>query len=170
MTPPRNRPALDADERTQLQGWLDLQRAIIHWKAEGLSDDDAHRLVIPTSPLMTMAGLVSHMRWVENTWFEVMFLDRPADGPQFDDEVEDAEMRAEGVPIAQLLDEYSRQCAISDEIIADHGLDDVGRNRDYPVGEATLRWMMVHVIEETARHAGHADIIRELLDGTKGYY
>lgn len=170
MTPPRKRPALDADERTQLQGWLDLQRAILHWKAEGLSDDDAHRVVLPTSPLMTMAGLVSHMRWVENTWFEVMFLDRPADGPQWDDEVEDAEMRAEGVPIAQLLDEYSRQCAISDEIIADHGLDDVGRNRDYPVGGATLRWMMIHVIEETARHAGHADIIRELLDGTKGYY
>lgn len=78
MTPVRLRPPLVADERTQLVGWLDLQRAIVHLKCEGLSDADAHRSVLPASPLTTAAGVVSHLRWVENLWFEVVFLGRPA--------------------------------------------------------------------------------------------
>lgn len=117
-----------ADERIQLVGWLDLQRAIVHWKCEGLSEQDAHRAVLPTSPLMTMAGIVSHLRWVE------------------------------------------RQCRISNEIIAQHSLEESGRHPDFKSAGATLRWMLIHMVEETARHAGHADIIRELLDGSKGYY
>src|SRR6516225_11414243 len=74
MTPARERPPYLADERTQLVGWLDLQRAIIHWKCEGLSGADAHRAVLPASPHMTMAGVVSHLRWAECRWFEVVFL------------------------------------------------------------------------------------------------
>ncbi len=171
MTPPsRVRPAYDADERTQLLAWLDMQRAVVHWKCEGLSAEDAHRVVIPTSPLMTMAGLVSHLRWVEHCWFEVMLMGRPATGPQFDEEVEDADLRVEGVPLEQLLREYAAQCAVSDEIIAAHGLDDVGRQKDFRAGAATLRWTLLHMVEETARHAGHLDLVRELLDGSKGYY
>ena len=69
MTPARERPPYLADERTQLVGWLDLQRAIIHWKCEGLSGADAHRPVLPASPHMTMAGVVSHLRWAECRWF-----------------------------------------------------------------------------------------------------
>lgn len=57
MTAPRNRPPFVADERTQLVGWLDMQRALVHWKCETLSDADAHRSVLSTSPLMTMAGV-----------------------------------------------------------------------------------------------------------------
>ena len=159
-----------ADERTQLVGWLDLQRAIVHWKCEGLSEQDAHRAVLPTSPLMTMAGIVSHLRWVEQTWFEVLFLGRPAVGPQFDETVEDADMMVDDVPMQQLLDQYDRQCRISNEIIAQHSLDEAGRHPDFKSAAATLRWMLIHMVEETARHAGHADIIRELLDGSKGYY
>ncbi|MEU0397458.1 DinB family protein [Streptomyces sp. NPDC006208] len=170
MTPSRTRPPFTADERTQLVGWLDLQRAIIHYKCEGLSDEDAHRTLLPTSPLMTMAGLVSHMRWVENSWFEVLFLGGPAEGPQFVEEPENADMRVEGTPLAQLLDDYEKQCAVSNEIIAAHSLDEVGRHPDYRSAAASLRWMLIHMIEETARHAGHMDTIRELLDGEKGYY
>ncbi|WP_351231923.1 DinB family protein [Streptomyces sp. NPDC002133] len=171
MTPPRTRPPFTADERTQLVGWLDMQRAIIHWKCEGLSEEDAHRSVLRDSPLMTMAGVVSHLRWVEHAWFEVLFLGRPAGAsPQFVDEPEDADMMVEGVPLAQLLHEYERQCAVSNEIIADHSLDDVGKHPDFTSAAASLRWMLIHMIEETARHAGHVDTIRELLDGEKGYY
>jgi hypothetical protein len=159
-----------ADERTQLVGWLDLQRAIVHWKCEGLSEQDAHRAVLPTSALMTMAGIVSHLRWVEQTWFEVLFLGRPAVGPQFDETVEDADMMVDDVPMQQLLDQYERQCRISNEIIAQHSLDEAGRHPDFKSAGSTLRWMLIHMVEETARHAGHADIIRELLDGSKGYY
>lgn len=159
-----------ADERTQLLGWYDMQRAIVHFKCEGLSEEDAHRSLIPTSPLMTVAGIVSHLRWVEHTWFEVLFLGRPAEGPAFQEEPEDADMRVEGIPIAQLLADYERQCAISNEIIASHSLDEVGRHPDFKSAAATLRWMVIHMVEETARHAGHLDTIRELLDGETGYY
>jgi uncharacterized damage-inducible protein DinB len=159
-----------ADERTQLLGWLDLQRAIIHYKCEGLADADAHRALLPTSPLMTVAGIVSHLRWVEHSWFEILFLGRPAVGPMLQEDPPDAEMRVEGVPLAQLLAEYEQQCAVSNEIVAAHSLDEVGRHPDYRSAAASLRWMLIHMVEETARHAGHLDTIRELLDGEKGYY
>jgi uncharacterized damage-inducible protein DinB len=158
------------DGRTQLLGWFDLQRALVPWKCAGLAAEDAHRSVLPTSPLMTAAGLVSHLRWTEHLWFEVLFLGRPAQGPQFDEQVEDADMRVDGVPLAQLLREYEQQCAVSREIVAAHPLDEVGRHPDFASAGATLRWMLLHMVEETARHVGHLDLIRELLDGRKGYY
>ncbi|MCP3802996.1 DinB family protein [Allokutzneria sp. A3M-2-11 16] len=167
---PRKRPAFTADERTQLIGWLDLQREIVQWKCAGVSEADAHRAVLPASPNMTMAGLVAHLRWVEQTWFEVMLLDAPAVGPQFDSAVEDADMRVDGIPLAQLLAEYETQWRKSNEIVARHSLDDTGKNRDWAVGQASVRWILLHMIEETARHAGHMDAIRELLDGETGYY
>jgi uncharacterized damage-inducible protein DinB len=173
MTPPRVRPAFDADERTQLVGWLDLQRAIVEWKCEGLSEEDAHRCVLPSSPHMTMAGVLSHLRWTEHAWFEVILLDRPGRGPRgprLKDGPEDAEMMADGIPLAQLVTDYEQQCAVSNEIIAAHSLDEVGRNREFKTGKASLRWMLIHMIEETARHAGHVDTVREILDGRKGYY
>ena len=164
------RPPIVADERTQLVGWYDTQRAIVHYKCEGVSEADAHRAVLPASPLMTMAGVVSHLRWAEHLWFNVVFLGEPATGPMFDTEREDADMMVDGVPLGQLLAAYERQCGESNEIIAAHSLDEPGRNRDYDEGAASLRWMVLHMLEETARHAGHLDAIRELLDGTKGYY
>ncbi|MQA01349.1 MAG: DUF664 domain-containing protein [Streptosporangiales bacterium] len=171
MTLPRTRPPHAADERTQLVGWLDLQRAIVLWKCEGSSDADAHRPVLPSSPLMTVAGIVAHLRWVEHTWFEVLFLGRSsADNPQFADEPEDADMRVDGVPLAELVTAYERACATSNEIVAAHSLDDVGSRRHHTDDSPSLRWMLIHMVEETARHAGHLDTIRELLDGRTGYY
>jgi hypothetical protein len=166
----RQRPPIVADERTQLVGWYDLQRAIVHRKCEGVSEADAHRPVLPASPLMTMAGVVSHLRWAEHLWFNVLFLGEPATGPMFDGDVEDADMMVSGVPLDRLLADYERQCAESNEIIAAHSLDEPGKSTDYDEGAASLRWMLLHMLEETARHAGHLDAIRELLDGTKGYY
>jgi hypothetical protein len=168
MTPVRRRPPFVADERTQLVGWLDLQRAIVHLKCEGLSDADAHRSVLPGSPLMTMAGAVSHLRWAEHCWFEVVFLGRPAAGPQFDDGPEDAGTMVLGQPLGRLLAGYERQCTLSNEIAAAHALDDVGRHQGFRAAAATLRWILIHMVEETARHAGRMDAVRELLGGQKG--
>jgi hypothetical protein len=89
---------------------------------------------------------------------------------QFEEDREDADMMVDGVPLAQLLEEYDRQCAVSNDIIAAHSLDDVGRHPDFGSAAASLRWILIHMVEETARHAGHLDAIRELLDGEKGYY
>jgi uncharacterized damage-inducible protein DinB len=168
MIPSRVRPAYDDDERTQLIGWLDLQRAIIAWKCEDLPEQDAHRAVLPSSPDLTMAGLVSHLVWTEHCWFEVVMLGRPETGPQFEEGPEDADFTmAAGVPLAELVEEYGRRCALSNEAIAARSLE---RIAEHPKYKPSLRWTLLHMIEETARHAGHADAIRELLDGRRGYY
>jgi uncharacterized damage-inducible protein DinB len=167
-TDERTRPPFDGDERTQLVGWLDLQRAIVRWKCEGLSDEEAHRALLPSSPLMTMAGLLAHLRWTEHGWFEVKFLGGdPTSNPQYAEE-RDLDMRADGVALSTLLADYERQCARSNEIIAAHPLETPSTATRS--GNQSLRWIVTHMIEETARHAGHADIIRELLDGQRGYY
>src|SRR5262245_39279630 len=120
MVPERVRPPFVADERTQLIGWLDLQRSIVHYKCDGLSERDAHRSVLPSSPLMTMAGLVSHLRWTEHCWFDVAFLGRPAaDNPQFQDPEDGDMMVDEAVPMAQLLSEYDRQCRESNRVVVE---------------------------------------------------
>ncbi|GAA1111131.1 DinB family protein [Kribbella jejuensis] len=162
------RPPIVADERTQLVGWLDLQRMLVRRKLEELRPEDEYRAVLPQSPLMTPAGLVSHMRWTEHCWFNVIFLGEPeSSNPQFQDEPESADMRVEGVPLTQLLDEFEAQYAESNRITAAHSLDDVGKDPEY---QPSLRWILIHMVEETARHVGHLDAMRELLDGETGYY
>jgi hypothetical protein len=162
------RPPLVADERTQLTGWLDLQRALVRRKLEGLRAEDEHRAVLPDSPLMSPAGLVSHLRWTEHCWFDVIFLGEPeTSNPLFDKSAPDSEWMVDDVPLERLLVEFEAQCAQSNEILAAHSLDDVGKQPDF---SPTLRWITIHMVEETARHVGHLDTMRELLDGTKGYY
>lgn len=166
------RPPLVSDERTQLTGWLDLQRSLVRMKCEGLAEADAHRPVLPSSPLMTMAGLVSHLRWNEYSWFHLNLLGTPDTGqtPWTDGGHPDAEMMVDDVPLARLLDEYDAECARSREIVAAHSLDDVEKGPYAAEGKAaSVRYILCHMIEETARHLGHLDAIRELLDGTTGY-
>jgi hypothetical protein len=165
------RPPLTADERTQLTGWLDHLRSLVRTKCEGLTEADAHRKVLPTSPLMTVAGLVAHLRWVEYSWFSMNLLGTPDTGqtPWTEDGHVDAEMFVDDVPLAQLLDEYDAECARSNEIVAGFDLGDVERAEVRDSGQASVRYILCHMIEETARHLGHLDIIRELLDGATGY-
>ena len=155
------------DERAALLERLRFQRQTVRKKAEGLSEADAHRAFLP-SPLMTVAGLVSHLRWNEHSWFEVSLFGLPNRGPWTDDGHPDVEMMVDDVPLAQLLDDYDEQCARSNEIVAVLPLDAV--ERSVPDGEraASLRWILLHLIEETARHNGHLDILRELADGVTG--
>ena len=164
------RPSLTGDERTQLIGWLDLQRSLVRGKCEGLDEAAAHRQLLPTSPLTTVAGLVSHLRWVEYSWFSENLLGTPDTGqtPFTEGGHPDAEMFVDDVPLAQLLDSYNAECARSNEIIAGFALDDVERAVLSMRGPASLRYILCHMIEETARHLGHLDILRELLDGKTG--
>jgi hypothetical protein len=98
----------------------------------------------------------------------VLFLDRPsAPNPQFGD-VDDADFLVPDVPLAQLVEEYVAQCAVSNEIAAAASLDDVAANTGFR--QASLRWILQHMLEETARHVGHLDLLREQLDGSKGYW
>jgi uncharacterized damage-inducible protein DinB len=171
MTSVVSRPPGDSGERTQLTGWLDVQRSLVRLKCEGLSKEDAHRKVLPTSPLMTMAGVVAHLRWVEYSWFNLHLLGIPDTGqtPWTEGGHPDAEMFADDIPLDQLLDEYDEECARSSAIVAAHRLDAVEQEAHHSDDPASVRFILCHMIEETARHVGHLDIIRELLDGHTSY-
>jgi uncharacterized damage-inducible protein DinB len=168
MPIPRTDIPASWDERTILTTLLDYVRATVHAKCEHLAEADARRAPLPTSPLMTLAGLVNHLRWVEYYWFQVMLLGEEDHGP-WTDEDPDREMRiAIQVPIAQLLADYERQCARYRELVASLGLDTPSKRTVGTGQPVTLRWILFHLIEETARHNGHLDILRELADGTTG--
>lgn len=159
LTPPRDRPPLAADERTQLVGWLDLQRALVHYKCAGPSDADAHRALLPTSPLMTMAGLVSHLRGGAGRR-------RCSSGAR------PGRTRSSGTsrtPTSSSTTCRWRNCSlttsgsarVSNEITAAASLDDTGRHPDFGAAAGTLRWMLIHLVEEVPRHVGQMDVLRE---------
>jgi uncharacterized damage-inducible protein DinB len=155
-----------ADEASMLIAWLDWHRATVFAKTEGLAEDLAHRPLLASSPLMTVAGLVSHLYWVERGWIEHTLLGGPDDQP-WTAEDPDKDFKADGTPVAELLAAYERQCTRNNEVARSLSLDTVSvmERRGEPV---TLRWILVHLIEETARHNGHIDILREMLDGVTG--
>jgi uncharacterized damage-inducible protein DinB len=150
-----------------LTGWLDWQRATVRLKCQGLSETDARRALLPSSPLMTVAAVVSHLRWVEYGWFEVSFLGEPDRGPSSHGDP-DAQWKVDDTPLAVLLDAYDRQCARSREIVTAHDLDQLEAFAPPGLELVSLRWIVVHLIEETARHLGHLDALRELADGVTG--
>jgi uncharacterized damage-inducible protein DinB len=157
------------DERTILTTMLDYARDTVHVKCAGLTDEQARRAPLPGSPLTTISGLVSHLRWVEYGWIRVVLLGEQDHMPVTDDDP-DAEMRlALDIPLARLLAEYRASCEQLRRLVAPLDLDTPSRGtlswRQEPV---TLRWVLLHLIEETARHNGHIDILREMADGTTG--
>jgi hypothetical protein len=137
---------------------LDLMRAAVLKKLAGLSEEDARRSTVPTGT--NVAGLVQHLTFVESLWFEEIVAGRKQSRGLRTMQVDPT------VSLRALRQEYRDACATSDEIIASIGDPDAvvmrnGKRHD-------LRWAVLHVIEETARHAGHADIIREQIDGLTG--
>jgi uncharacterized damage-inducible protein DinB len=157
-----------ADERTVLEAFLDYYREAVVRKVRGVSEEDARRRLVGSAT--TLGGIVKHLRWVELNWFQRVLAGRPdADLPRppWTDEDPDADFRLEqDEPLEQIIAEYEADCARSRQIAAHRGLDDTGQHRR--MGKVSLRWIYVHMIEETARHAGHADILREQIDGTTG--
>lgn len=157
------------DERTVLASMLDYVRDTVHVKCAGLTDEQARRAPLPGSPLTTISGLVSHLRWVEYYWIRVVLLGELDQAPITDDDP-DAEMRlALSIPLARLLAEYRASCEQLRQLVAALDLDTSSQGtlswRTEPV---TLRWVLLHLIEETARHNGHIDILREMADGVTG--
>ncbi len=115
-----------------------------------------------------MLGLVKHLAWVERWWFEYNFAGREVDFPWSDDDP-DADFRVEDEEtIADIVALYEAAVVDSNEIIASADLDDLAAVTRDGVSRS-LRWIVGHMVEETARHAGHADIVRELIDHNTGY-
>lgn len=155
-----------ADERGVLTGFLDWQRATVHRKVDGLANELADRALLGTSPRMTVAGVVSHLRQTEYDWFAGSFpslADEPFERDQY------GGWPTGGRTIADLLGSYNAECAQSRRIVARLTLDTMQHFTPPQFTPVSLRWILTHMIEETARHLGHLDILREQLDGTRGY-
>jgi uncharacterized damage-inducible protein DinB len=156
-----------ADERTTLGAFLDYYRAAIKAKVRGVSDEDARRRMVASET--TLVGLIKHLSRVEVSWFQHRLAQIPAEelpALQWMDEPDGDFRVASDEIVASVISEYEEQCAQSRRITAEHELDDVVPHPH--LGEVSLRWIYVHMIEETARHVGHADILREQIDGTTG--
>ena len=149
-------PTGNANERELLLSWLGYLRAAVHRNAEGLSDDDAHWT--PEGALISIVGIVNHLTHVEWRWI---------DGGMLGNQVSrsDEEFRpGHELTIEAALAAYEQRAAATDAVVRATPLDapcSRGAHMD-------LRWVLLHLINETARHAGHADSTRELLDGVTG--
>lgn len=151
-----------------LAGWLDWQRATVPRKVLGLDDGDAYRALIATSPKMTVAGVLSHLRWTEWAWFVRSFPSLAGEVPESPADV--SGWSVEGEPtVERLIAEYVHQCAVSREIVGSLDLDTLQEFTPGEFSPVTVRWIVTHMIDETARHLGHLDLLREMLDGTKSY-
>jgi hypothetical protein len=155
--PDRKPPKLVADESETLLALLDYHRASLVDKVADLDDADARRRFVASDT--TLLWIVQHLAGAERLWFWHRFLgvEPPADasGPAGTDSV------------AGAIADYRAVATAADELVRTHDLDEPARHMegDLPVN---LRWVVAHLLEETARHAGHADILRELLDGSTG--
>ena len=164
MTIERRDSPRDADEKTTLTAFLDYHRATLLWKIDGVGDDDLRRPMVPSGT--SLLGLVKHLAYVEQGWFQRTFAGEDVTVPWTDDDP-DADFRSEpDETTAQIVEFYERSCARSREIVAAAPLEQQAARARRP--ETTLRWIVVHMIEETARHNGHADILREMIDGVTG--
>jgi uncharacterized damage-inducible protein DinB len=156
------------DERSLLLTMLDYTRRTAIAKCAGLSDEDARRQVLPTSPMMTMSGVVSHLRWVEWSWIQVRLLGKTDEGPWTEEDPDREFHYRVAEPLSVTIEDYEALAREHDALFAGIDLDQVAVQRVRSGQEITFRWILHHLIEENARHNGHLDIIRELLDGTTG--
>ncbi|MFB8038186.1 DinB family protein [Streptomyces sp. NPDC056004] len=164
-------PPAHADERAMLEAWLDFHRATLALKCSGLKDDQL-RLASAAPSSMTLLGLVQHLTEVERNWFQRVFASQDPP-PVFGQSNGDGFALRPDRGLAEVMAAWQAEVARGRELIADASLDDSGRLSEQEAGHVgdqgvSLRWILVHMIEEYARHNGHADLIRERIDGDTG--
>ncbi|MEV4180248.1 DinB family protein [Streptosporangium canum] len=154
------------EEKQSLHVSLDRHRDVVLWKLHGLDDEQVRRPMTPSGT--SLLGLVKHLASVEYGWFCETF-GRETEPLPFDDEDENADLRVEPhETTADIVEFYGRARAAADRVIDELDVEDAGTA--WFGDTVTMRWVLIHMIEETARHAGHMDIVRELLDGATGDY
>jgi uncharacterized damage-inducible protein DinB len=168
----RQDPDNGGDERTLLTQFLDYHRATLLMKTSGL--DHGQLLTKTAASDLTLAGLLKHLAFVEDAWFRVVLHDQeryaPWDTVDWDADPDwDFHSAIDDDP-ADLIAMYEQACARSrDAVAAVESLDQISTGRSRRTGERfSLRWILLHMIEETARHNGHADLLREAIDGVTG--
>ena len=154
---------LTGPERPMLQAFLDWQRATLLHKCAGLTGEQLAGHTVPPSGL-SLLGLIRHMTKVERIWFRQRFAGEPVDNPFGGDQAADFER----LDLARAAADYARlteEFRLADAAVANASLDDTFTHN----GEVmSLRWIYLHMIEEYARHLGHADLLREQIDGATG--
>jgi hypothetical protein len=163
VTPLPAAKAFGEDERSVLLGYLAYHRAVLARKVEGLSDEEARRAACPPSAL-TLLGLIRHMTDVERWWFRRVLL--AEDVPTLFEDDEEWRLPA-GATVSDALAAYWNEIAVIDKHLATASMEDRNQGEPDP-GQHALRRTIVHMIEEYARHCGHADLLREQIDGTTG--
>jgi len=157
MTSSISEQALTGGQRQQLEAFLEDNRSELASVLVGLTEEQARRRLVPS--LTTLLGLVKHAAWVERVWFQASLLGRTREELGIPREIDDSFRLAAGDTIASVTGDFRAACAESRLAAGGYVLDDlVLHNRRGPL---TLRWVYAHMIEEHARHAGHADILRE---------
>ncbi|MEU4117531.1 DinB family protein [Kitasatospora sp. NPDC028055] len=161
----RTDPPYIAAERESLASWLDWHRATLLTKLNGLSEEQARFSPVPSGT--SLLGLVKHLTECEHYWIArcVAEVDEPALFITEADPEADTKVTPDDT-IEQIVAGYLKACARSREIIA--ALADLEETHTLRHGKTDVRWVLMHMVEETARHNGHADIIRELIDGVTG--
>jgi len=165
VTPLPSSKADGQDEPAVLLGYLRYHRIVLARKVEGVSDADAARAVFPSSRL-TLLGLIRHMTDVERWWFRMVVQGEEIDGRFEGDEEWDVPGDA---TVSAALADYWEEIATVDAFLDTADMDRFNTAYIDVVGEHRLRRTIVHMIEEYARHNGHADLLRESIDGRVGH-
>jgi uncharacterized damage-inducible protein DinB len=162
----RPEPPHVGSEAETLRGFLDFHRATLLWKLEGLDDEQLRRAMVPSGT--SLLGLVKHLAYVERSWFQRVWAGQEVSFPWTRDDP-DADWRIEpDETTADIVALYNGECDRSRQIVAAAAALDEAVVHPRWKEAVSRRWILTHMIEETARHVGHADILREQIDGVVG--
>ncbi len=163
-TAPSPMATATGSEREVLEAFLDFHRTVAARKVADLPTAAAQRRLV--SSQTTLAGPLRHLAVTERQWFQHVLAGHPSPPGEGDTDPDSSWVVTEHDSVEELVAAYERECKRSRAAATTHQLDDAVA---HPIlGQVSLRWIYVHMIEETARHAGHADILRELTDGSTG--
>ncbi|GAA1465394.1 DinB family protein [Nocardiopsis exhalans] len=164
---PRVDPPFIADERAMLDNWLNWHRETLAVKCQGLSDEQLCERSAPPSAL-SLLGLVRHMAYVEHMWFRVILQGQEYSSPVKTDDQPDGDfLNADTTSVEEAFALWRSEIEHARQISAGLELDAVGKTQRHGQ-DCSHRWILVHMIEEYARHNGHADLLRERIDGVTG--
>ena len=159
----RPEPPMAAEPVEMVSAFLDFLRATLLWKIEGLSDEELRRPMTPSG--VSLLGIVKHSAYVERFWFRMVYRGEQVDIPWHEGDP-DADWRVKpGESTAAVVGLYRDETKRSRQIIAGEKWQTRAAR---PENEQTLGWILTHMVEEVARHSGHADILRERIDGATG--
>jgi len=154
-------------ERETLEGFLDWYRAVVERKVDGLSPDEAKQVMTPTG--MSPLGVLQHLGWVERGWFRETFAGEEVEAIETDGDNSLEFATATADTVESVLTFYRAEVEQSRRVSSEApSLDSLSARETSFREHVSLRWIMVHMLEETARHAGHLDLMREEIDGQVG--